>query len=96
MKIVDSYLADVFSVWKYYKSSEAPSECRKTILTDSLKCIVIGACFGMVLKFSAGKSHYTRMMKWAFYGGGFGLGYSFYFTNQKVETYLVRRKLGLN
>ena len=96
MKIVDSYFADAFSVIKYYRSLEGPEQCRKTIKTDTLKCMAIGGCFGGLLKFSAGRSHYTKMIRWVLYGTMFGLVYSFYFTNQKVEAYLVRRKLDLN
>ena len=96
MKVLDSYLTDVFTVCRYYRSLEAPEQCRSTILIDTLKCIGIGGCFGLVLKFGVGKSHYTKMMRWMLYGGIFGFSYSFYFTNQKVETFLVRRKLGLN
>ena len=50
---------------------------------------------GWALRFVRGKCHYMGYVKSVALGGVFGVSYSFYFTNQKVETYMVRQQLGI-
>jgi hypothetical protein len=47
--------------------------------------MAIGSMIAVSLRYARGKCHYMRYLKWAFYGSVFGLTYSFYFVNQKVE-----------
>ncbi len=56
----------------------------------------IGGCFNMVCLFGLGQAHYLKYLKWMGFGCIFGFGYSFYFTSQKVDTYIVRKNMGLN
>ena len=66
------------------------------IIKDTLKCMTIGACLNMIFLFGLGKAHHLKYLKWMSFGAVFGVGYSFYFTSQKVDTYIVRKNLGLN
>lgn len=96
MAFIDSYLANVYWVCKYYKSDEAPSKCKQVIRTDILKCMMIGSCCNSLLLFTKGRTHYLKYLRWICYGSIFGLGYSFYFTSQKVDSFLIRREMGLD
>ena len=63
------------------------------ILKDTVKCLMISAAFAMVLRFSLGRVHYTKYISWGFKGVLFGAFYSSYFTIQKVDTFLIEKKI---
>ena len=80
---------------KYYFNSDNPPAARQELKSDTRKCMIIGSTLAVVLRFCRGKCHYMKYWKNLGLGLLFGFGYSFYFTNQKVETFVVRSQLGL-
>jgi hypothetical protein len=47
-------------------------------------------CLGRLM---LGRYHYTAYIKSIFTGSLLGLGYSFYFTSQRVDSYLLRQQM---
>lgn len=91
--IINQYLAKVYTVTSYLLNQEKSEVNRKTILIDTLKCIFIGGAFSTIFRFCRGSCHYLKYFKWIFWGSAFGLAYSFYFTNQKIETFEAKNQL---
>ena len=94
--MIKSYLANVHWVGRYYFASDSPSKCKKTIRNDILKCMGVGGVLAFLTRFGLGQVHYLRIIKWICGGMGCGFLYSFYFTAQKVDVYMVRKRLGLS
>ena len=94
--MIKSYLSNVHWVANYYFSPGSSSSCKKTIRNDTFKCMGIGGALNWLIRFGLGQVHYLRVIKWILFGMGCGFGYSFYFTAQKVDSFMVRKRLGLN
>lgn len=82
MEQFNSYCLNIYTVVKYLNDQQ--SENKNIIITDTLKCAVIGAALAALLRSVKGKCHYSRYAIWMSRGAFFGLAYSFYFTSQKV------------
>lgn len=54
MSIANDYLSQVYNVMMYLVSRENPQTHKNVIFVDSVKCLVIGAAFGCLLRFSRG------------------------------------------
>ena len=91
----DEYLGKAYTVISYIADQQYPWATRQVLVKDTVKCVGIGAILGWALRFGLGKCHYVRHLKSMGWGGLLGVGYSFYFTNMKVETWLARQQLGL-
>ena len=92
---IDTYFCNIYSVYKYISEDKNPKQCRKTIINDTLKCMSIGTIFNMIFLYGLGQAHYLKYFKWMTLGCIFGVGYSFHFTSQKVDTFIIRKKMGL-
>jgi hypothetical protein len=95
MSILNEYLSQIYNVVSYTTNPHNPLTCRKTILVDTMKCTLIGTVLAMMIRYSIGECYYLKYGRIIIRGALFGLCYSFYFTNQKVETFEARKKLGL-
>ena len=95
MNWLNEYCCWVYTVISYYQNLDNSPETRQVLMTDTCKCLVIGASLGLAIRYSLGKCHYLRYVRNMGLGGMFGLSYSFYFTNQKVEAFQARKELGL-
>lgn len=93
--ITQEYGSNVYLIYRYLRSEESPHLCKHTLKVDAAKCMCVGGVLALLTRFGLGKVHYSKTIKWAFLGGGWGLLYSVYFLGEKVEGYLVRRQLGL-
>ena len=93
---LDEYLSSIHTVVNFVSNSSQPTNARSMLLKDTFKCILIGSMLSWAVRFTRGKCHYIKHVKSIGFGGVFGLGYSFYFTNQKVETWMAREELGLS
>jgi hypothetical protein len=96
MSIINEYFSQIYNVVSYTTNNQNPLVCRKTIIIDTMKCIGIGTVLAMLIRYSIGECYYLKYGRIMKRGAIFGLCYSFYFTNQKIEAYIARKKLGLS
>ena len=92
---LDEYLSSVHTVTNFIRKQSIPTDAKTILIKDTIKCILIGSMLSWAIRFTRGKCHYMKHVKSIGFGGVLGLGYSFYFTNQKVETWMAREELGL-
>jgi hypothetical protein len=95
MSIINEYLNQIYNVVSYTANPHNSLTCRKKILTDTMKCTLIGTVLAILIRYSIGECYYLKYGRIMMRGAIFGLCYSFYFTNQKVEAFQARKKLGL-
>lgn len=82
--MISDYLNQIYNVFSFLVSRENPQTHKNVIFLQSVKCIVIGAALGGLLRFARGEFHYRKYMNWMTSGAVLGASYSFYFTNKKV------------
>lgn len=95
MNILNSYFSRVFTVSSYCLDHDSPAQGKQIVAWDTFKCVLIGAGLFSAIRFTRGKCHYMQYVKAIGRGSVFGLAYSFYFTNEKIEAFMVRSELGL-
>jgi len=93
MSAVNQYGAQIYNVCNYLANEDKKIGEKRIIVIDTIKCLGIGASFAGVLRYCKGPCHYLKYLKWMVWGSTMGLCYSFYFTNQKVETFWAKSSL---
>lgn len=84
----EQYFANIYSVIHFLTSSKDHGK-KNIIAVDTLKCMTIMATLLMGINFGKGKTHYLKYVSAGITGMMFGLGYSFYFTSNKIQGWMA-------
>lgn len=93
MEYIDSYLKEVYHIFKAYNDPEVSSNLKESIKMDSIKTMLIGSVLAISLRFSMYKRFYLLKdyAKSVIYGSVFGLSYCPYFLGKKIEEeYMIK------
>jgi hypothetical protein len=87
MEYIDSYLKEVYHIFKAYNDPEVSSALKESIKIDPIKAMCIGSVLAISLRFCIYKRFYLLKddARSVMYGSIFGLSYCPYFLGKKIE-----------
>ena len=94
---IKSYAADAYYVFNFIfgnisNGNKEDLKMSKTLRNDTMKCVFISNILFLSYVFSKGRQHYFTYIQSFIKSVPIGLGYSVYFTNQKLLNYQARKQ----
>lgn len=87
---VGSFLASESSELSAKKSKKIFTQ----LYTDMFKCVILSNIIFITFRFSKGRQHPFRYVISTFKGTAFGIGYSMFYLDRKLENFLAEERVG--